>query len=189
MMDSQMSQASDAYPSSILDAESLRSLDCIHFDLTQDFRFHTPDPSSSRQALPSASDSDFTRLALLEPPPLIPEDLRRVGPDRTKAYVLYSDMTRDKFVSWWLETGYGKGKRINWEAKRNAKCWEQFDQVAHRVTGKPGVICNQCNAILDHPATRHSGTSSLNKHMNGPGCRKSLGKQTNILRALQQAVC
>lgn len=112
-----------------------------------------------------------------------------MGPDRTKSYILYSEMSKDAFVAWWLETDFGKKKRIHWDGRRHAKCWEQFEQVAHGKTGKLGVMCTHCRAVLDHPAAGHTGTSSMNKHINGPGCRKSTGKKTNILASMQRAVC
>jgi hypothetical protein len=147
---------------------------------------YTPDPSCSQQTIFSPSDTDFAWPGPLLP---IPESLERVGPDRTKAYILYSEMSKDAFVAWWLETDFGKKKCIHWDGRHHAKCWEQFEQVAHGKTGKPGVMCTHYRAVLDHPASGHTGTSSMNKHINGPGCRKSTGRTTNILASMQRAVC
>ncbi|KAF4213877.1 hypothetical protein CNMCM6805_003710 [Aspergillus fumigatiaffinis] len=109
------------------------------------------------------------------------------GAQAKQTYILYSEMSKDAFVAWWLETDFGKKKRIYWDGRHHAKCWEQFEQVAHGKTGKPGVMCTHCRAVLDHPASGHTGTSSMNKHINGPGCRKSTGRTTNILASMQRA--
>ncbi|KAF4170785.1 hypothetical protein CNMCM8694_004229 [Aspergillus lentulus] len=175
-------QASDAYPSSVPDGDQI---EYPAFDFPQDVQgLYTPDPSCSQQTIFSSSDTDFAWPGPLLP---IPESLERVGPDRTKAYILYSEMSKDAFVAWWLETDFGKKKRIYWDGRHHAKCWEQFEQVAHGKTGKPGVMCTHCRAVLDHPASGHTGTSSMNKHINGPCCRKSTGRTTNILASIQRA--
>jgi hypothetical protein len=80
---------------------------------------------------------------------------------------------------------------MTWDGKR-AKCWEHFDQVALDRNGKPGVMCQQYQKVLDHPGWAHSGTTSMNKHYNGATCRKAAlakGQKPNIKLALEHAVC
>lgn len=96
-------------------------------------------------------------------------------------------MERDAFVSWWLQTDYGMKKRINWDTRHQSACWKQIDQVADAKTGKPAVMCNQCIAVLDHPANCRHGTSSMNKHIKGVNCRK-VARKPNIKQALDHAV-
>jgi hypothetical protein len=60
--------------------------------------------------------------------------------------------------------------------------------VANTKDGKPGVMCKRCRRVLDHPATAHSGTSSMNKHLKGPQCQRGTGKPS-IHKLLVQAVC
>lgn len=69
----------------------------------------------SQEALNSVSDVDFLRS---QTPPLIPSSLDRVGLDRRKLFVLYTDIANDDFVKWWLQTDFGKKKRIRWEISR-----------------------------------------------------------------------
>ncbi|QRD84328.1 hypothetical protein F9C07_2070776, partial [Aspergillus flavus] len=59
--------------------------------------------------LPSISKSNF-----IQPPPSppIPKTLQRVGLDRTKVYILYSNISKNKFVAWWLRIDFGRKKRI-----------------------------------------------------------------------------
>ena len=85
-----------------------------------------------------------------------------------------------EFVKWWLDTGYGKSKRINWDinpTNRRAECWKGFQQVVNAEDGKPGVMCNKCRTVLTHPATNNTGTSSMQKHLDGLRCRKQLPKR------------
>lgn len=106
-------------------------------------------------------------------------------------------MTKE-FVDWWLKTGYGRSKRnLNWDmspTKRRADCWKGFQQVANAKDGKPGVICKRCRTVLAHPATNHTGTSTMQKHLDGPRCKQRLPKQalqgtSSVHQLLSDAVC
>lgn len=178
---SQISQFSDIYSSSIYDGDPVDAL--LSFSNDQ---FPTPDISGSQHTLESASNSDFLTPIT---PPLIPSSLQRIGPGRSPAFILYSEMSKDDFVVWWLETEFGKRKRLNWGGNRTAACWEQFDQVANAKTGKPGVKCRQCQKVLDHPASGRYGTTALNRHLAGPTCRKSTSQKANIKGLLANTVC
>jgi arylamine N-acetyltransferase len=179
---SQMSQFSDPYASSTYQFDQ--------FDLSDNLGLPPPeeyasDLSYSQQTLDSARDSSFTRPSQ---PPSLPDTLQRVGPDKRKAFVLYSDMSKNQFVDWWLTTDFGKQKRIHWDGRHSSQSWQCFDQVAHMTTGEPKVMCNRCAAILDHPQNSRHGTSTMNKHTNGVNCRRSAATQPNIKQLLRDAV-
>lgn len=182
---SQIPQFSDIYPSSIYDGDPANPVDpLLCFPNEQ---FPTPEISESQQTFDTASNSGFLTPI---PPPSIPSSLQRVGPGRSIAFILYSDMSKDDFVAWWLETEFGKTrKRLNWNGNRTATCWEQFDQVADAKTGKPGAMCRQCHKVLDHPANGRYGTTALHRHLAGPTCRKSSTQKGNIKGLLANAVC
>ena len=161
--------------------------DSFYSHFPNNSQLYTPESSGSQDAIVANSDISET---LLSPPP-IPSFLHRVGPDQNQGYVLYThkynEMERDAFVAWWLGTDYGTKKRINWDTRHQSDCWKQFDQVAEVKTGRPAVMCNQCIAVLDHPANSRHGTSSMNKHMKGVNCRKA-SRKPNIKQALNHAV-
>ncbi|KAJ5337448.1 uncharacterized protein N7506_005470 [Penicillium brevicompactum] len=168
---SQLSLFSDAYPSSLYEGDTI---DGLSFPNDQ---FHTPDLSGSQQISESVSNPGFlTPIPLLSVPP----SLERVSPGRSIEFVLYSDMSKDEFVAWWLETEFGRKKRLHWSGKRTAACWQHFDQVANAKTGKPGAKCRQCHKVLDHPANGRYGTTALHRRLAGPTCRKSTSQETNI---------
>jgi hypothetical protein len=174
---SQLSEFSDLY-SSIYEEDQ-----CLH--LPNDAQLFTPESSGSQQAAASVSNSVFVRP---QPLPPIPDILQRVGPTKTKGYILYTDMSKEAFVEWWLQTDFGKKKRIHWDGRHQAECWQHFEQIADGKTGRPGVMCKQCSKVLDHPANGHTGTSSMNKHIKGVNCRKSLTKRPNIKQLIENAV-
>ena len=170
-----MSHSSDIFLSSTYGAPPSDFLEYVA-NSTQ-AQLSSPIPSGSQQ--------------ILYEPPKAPESLKRVCPDRIRTYILYSPEMSDEFVTWWLQTDFGRKKRMTWDGKR-AKCWELFDQVALDKNGKPGVMCQQCQKVLDHPGWAHSGTTSMNKHYNGLTCRKAVsakGLKPNIKLALEHAVC
>lgn len=180
---SQISQFSDIYPSSVYEGDPIDNHQLYFPNKTQ---ICTPEPSRSQQTLDSVSNSGF--LTPIPPPP-IPNTLTRVGPGRSTSFVLYSDMSNDAFVTWWLDTEFGKKKRLNWKATRRASCWDQFEQVADAKTGKPGAMCCQCHKVLDHPANGRYGTTALHRHLAGPTCRNSTTQKANIKGLLTSAVC
>jgi hypothetical protein len=141
---SQLSQFSNAYPSSLNDGDALDNLQ------SDDQQLFNPDLLFSQQSFNSVSDSDFLRPPLPPPPPL-PPSLQRVSPDRRKTYILYTDMTKNDFVAWWLKTDFGRKKRMRWDARQQSDVWKYFDQVAKGDDGEPKVICKRCMKVLDHP--------------------------------------
>lgn len=155
-----------------------------------DFREYLADDASLQLQSPVPStEARPAALPTSEPPPA-PSCLTRICPDRIRVYILYTSKMQNEFVNWWLQTGFGSKKSIAWDTQRSAECWQHFDQVALEKDGKPGVMCQQCRAVLDHPGWAHYGTSSMNKHYNGANCRKiAAGKKPNIKLALEHAVC
>lgn len=156
---SQLSLFSDAYPSSLYEGDTI---DGLSFPNDQ---FHNPVLSGSQQTSDSVSNPGFLTPI---PPPSVPPSLERVGPGRSIEFVLYSDMSKDEFVAWWLETEFGRKKRLHWSGNRTAACWQHFDQVSNAKTGKPGAKCRQCHKVLDHPANGRYGTTALHRHLAGP---------------------
>jgi hypothetical protein len=170
-----MSQFSDIYSSSIYDGDPVAN-DPFHPLLNEPL----PTPEDT------TSNSGFLTPVL---PPLIPPSLQRVGPGRSTAFVLFDKMSKDDFVAWWLETDFGKTKKIHWGSNRTAKCWEHFDEVADVRSGKPGAKCRKCHKVLDHPGHSRYGTTALNRHMAGPTCKNSTTQKGNIKGLLATAVC
>jgi hypothetical protein len=177
---SQLSLFSYAYPSSVYEGDTI---DGLSFPNDQ---FHNPDSSGSQQTSDSVSNPGFLTPI---PPPSVPPSLDRVGPGRSIEFVLYFDMSKDEFVAWWLETEFGRKKRLHWSGNRTAACWQHVDQVANAKTGKPGAKCRQCHKVLDHPANGRYGTTALHRHLAGPTCRKSTRQKSNIKGLLINAVC
>ena len=185
------SQFSDAYSSSLYDSEIVDNPTCL---LSTDQQIFTPEPSGSQQTFDSF-DPEFLRPL---PPLTVPACLIRVGPDRRKGFVQYTDMTSDDFVRWWLQTDCGRKRRIRWDSKHQSEAWNSFEQVASGTDGAPKIMCKRCAQILEHPqticertGTRH-GTSTMSKHLKGAGCRKAIGKQAqkqDIKRFMQDTVC
>jgi hypothetical protein len=178
-----MSQFSDIYSSSIYDGDPAAN-DPFHPSLNEPLP--TTKISRSQQSFDTTLNSGFLTPV---PPPLIPPSLQRVGPGRSTAFVLFDEMSKDDFVTWWLETDFGKTKKINWGSIRTAKCWEHFDQVADAKTGKPGAKCRKCHKVLDHPGNSRYGTTALNRHIAGPTCKNSTTQKGNIKGLLANAVC
>ncbi|KAF7597516.1 hypothetical protein BBP40_003763 [Aspergillus hancockii] len=42
-------------------------------------------------------------------------------------------------------------------------------------------MCKRCRAVLEHPASAHSGASSMNKHLKGPQCQRGTGPEDACL--------
>ena len=85
-----------------------------------------------------------------------------------------------EFVDWWLKTGYSRSKQnLNWDispTKRRADCWKGFQQVVNTKDGKLGVMCKRCRTVLAYLTTNHTGTSTIQKHLDGPRCRQRVPK-------------
>ncbi|KAJ6041643.1 hypothetical protein N7460_007033 [Penicillium canescens] len=154
----------------------------------------TPDLSESQETLPSF-DTDFLQLSL---PPTLPSPFTRVGPGRNKAYFLYDEMLHNDWVSWWLETGFGKKGHIPWDAKHQSSTWDAFHQVANSSDGAAKAMCKRCGQLLEHPnfvretkdgKKQRQGTSTMKGHLTSTGCiRASQDQGTNITRFLQPKV-
>ena len=179
MSQSQRSQFSKNYPSS-LDAFDNTSISLPPSDGLQLF---ARDSTPTRQF-------NFTQSTPLGPLLRPPEILERVGPRNKKNYVLWTEMVNDEFIAWWLNIGYGsQTKRNIFEGKHQSECWQHFYQVAASQDGSPKVMCNTCDYILSHPADRHRGTSSINKHyLSGVNCRKLLPPSKDIRKLIQDEV-
>ncbi|EED11521.1 conserved hypothetical protein [Talaromyces stipitatus ATCC 10500] len=176
MSHSQCTQISDNYPPSLGISDDT-SVSLCPSDGLQPF---TPDLTYTHQF-------NFTQPAPLLPPP---ETLERVGPRNKKIYVLWTEMVNDDFVTWWLSTEYGSQMKRNiFEGKHQSECWQHFHQVAAIQDGSPKVMYKVCNHILSHPADRHRGTSSMNKHYSsGVNCRKSVPVSKDIKRLIQDGM-
>ncbi|KAB8227108.1 uncharacterized protein BDW43DRAFT_317149 [Aspergillus alliaceus] len=117
MSQSQISQFSDNYPSSIYKDTPLDNYPLFLSDDPQPF---IPDASYSQQTPASTPDTEFTRPPV---PPSIPSTLERVGPEKQKTYLLWTEMVNDEFVAWWLKTEFGsRMKRNIYENKHQAEC-------------------------------------------------------------------
>jgi hypothetical protein len=180
---SQLSLFSDAGPSSLPGSDFPDHLSSITSD-----NLLTPDLSYSHIAASSTSNPE------IPPPLIIPPSLQRVGPDRRKAWVLWTEMNKDDFVVWWIQTQYPNNdhnKKIDWEAKKKSPYWESYDQVAHHITGEPQVMCRRCGKIIPHPQQTSNGTNSMKRHLEGAKCAKAAHdsrRQQNIQDSLQFAV-
>ena len=166
MSQSQISQFSDNYASSICEDASLGSFPSLSSDFPQSF---IPDVSYDQQTSDSTSITEFARPPI---PPPIPSTLERVGPQKQKNYLLWTEMVNNEFVAWWLNTEFGSQMKWNiFENKCQAEYWKHFHQVASIQDGSPKVMCKICDQILNHPANGHRGTSSMNKHfLQGVNC-------------------
>ena len=82
----------------------------------------------------------------------------------------------------WLQTQYatveGNDKRINWKSKHSSEVWENFDQVAHQLTGEAKVMCRRCGKILPHPQEKGDGTNSMKRHLGSNSCRRVTSDQS-----------
>jgi hypothetical protein len=185
MSQSQISQFSDNYPSSIYEDTPLDTFPFLSSDGPQSF---IPDASYGQQTPASTPDTESTQPPV---PPSIPNSLERVGPEKQKNYLLWTEMVNDEFVVWWQKTEFGsRMKRNIFENKRQAECWKHFHQVASIQDGYPKVMCKTCGKILNHPANGHRGTSSMNKHFSqGVNCRRVAPRSQDIRRLMQEGVC
>ncbi|KAJ5556553.1 hypothetical protein N7494_000468 [Penicillium frequentans] len=185
-----MSQIIDVYGYASSSFEGL-PLDALQY-LTPDDTRSQPE---SQSHLPSESQLDSVpdlpdllgNQVRSRAGPRAPDTLTRIKPDSINAYIVFTTDMSAEFVKWWLRTDFGKKKRLNWEVSRRADCWTGFQQVAHAKDGKPGVICNRCRTVLSHPATNHTGNSSMQKHLDGPKCRQRITKKGNIQQLLSDA--
>ncbi|KAJ5685107.1 hypothetical protein N7536_007726 [Penicillium majusculum] len=130
---------------------------------------------------------NFTRPTV---PLLIPDTLERVGPFGKRKYILWTEMMNEDFVAWWLKTEYGSAiKRNIFDGKRQASAWDHFHQVAAIHDGSPKVMCKSCDHVLAHPADRHRGTSTMNRHHSqAAACQKGKRISQDIRKIISNGV-
>ncbi|KAJ6001218.1 hypothetical protein N7481_001627 [Penicillium waksmanii] len=178
MSQSQDSQFSDNYSSSIFEDNPLDNLTFLSSDGLQPFN---PDTLYGQSTPDSTPNLGFARPAL---PPSIPETLEHVGPQKKKIYVLWTDMVNDEFVAWWLKTEYGSQTKRNIFESRLLGAFSPGSCYSGWIPAK--VMCRTCDHILSHPADRHRGTSSMNKHYSqGVNCRKLAPRSQDIRRLIR----
>jgi hypothetical protein len=164
-----MSQLSDIYPSLFYEVDPLDNTSCFSLDNLQVFTFDIL--SSSQQIITPTINTSFLLSHT------IPESLQRVGPHRTKEWILYSEMNKDDFVTWWVGTQAGTlKKKIRWNGEGHLlDIWKDFNQVAYHLTGEAKIMCQQCGKILEHPNHQSTRTKSLRRHILRTTCQKSGG--------------
>lgn len=192
-----MSQQSDIYSSSLYEGDPIAAFNLqptqatltetpsssyVNSDSLPRF---TPQSNFDQQLLISASDSDFSHS------PAIPGSLTSIRPDRFTEFVLYTNMNKEEFVNWWLQTTYGKNpgaKTFNWDRTGHlSEVWKHFDQIASVTDGFPKVKCQRCGKIFNHPGHTKGGTSSMGRHLKGEKCRRAaVQPQQSSIRQLMQ---
>lgn len=179
---SQFSQFSVAGPSSLYQSDPIDPLTDIELD---DSSFITGSSSYQRTQYPTLS-SEFT------PPLALPPTLERFGSDRKKPWVKYTEMNKNDFVIWWLQTEAAtaigsRQKKMRWDAKHSAEIWQHFDQVANYITGEAMVMCRRCGKTIPHPGRTANGTNSMNRHFMAGTCIKA-ANNTARQKTLQQSI-
>lgn len=164
---SQFSLFPDAGPSSVPASDPPDR----YYPESDDLQLFTPILSCSEQTIASAPESEFLQ------PVYAPLSLQRVGPDRKKSFVLYSEMSKNEFINWWLQTQNGSQpdlqRRIRWNAKRISDAWKHFDQVAHHISGELMIMCRLCGVTLPHLNRTANGTNTMKRHPEIEKCRKA----------------
>ncbi|KAJ5873383.1 uncharacterized protein N7473_013256 [Penicillium subrubescens] len=124
----------------------------------------TPDFATSSQQTVDSIDSDPSSDRSISLP--------RVGPGRSKAYVLYDSMVHTEWICC------------------TAGIWEHYYLVASVTDGSPKLMCQRCSQILEHPymlraqgSGRH-GTSTMIRHYKAPMTKNPEFSQENWEREL-----
>jgi hypothetical protein len=97
-------------------------------------------------------------------------------------YLLYNPGLHDQFYKWWETTQWVKNYHSHpdtskpyhlpsWSSKRNSIFWNDFNEVIHKTSGKPMVVCQLCQSFLEHPHTKRSGTHGLQIHVKSKQCK------------------
>jgi hypothetical protein len=100
-------------------------------------------------------------------------------------------MNKDDFILWWVQTQAETPKQFRWDTKRTSPAWDNFDQVAHFITGEPKVLCRKCGKTFAHPQSTSNGTNTMNRHTKSGECREiaaNRAKQQSIQESLLSAV-
>jgi hypothetical protein len=172
-----MSQFSDAFSSSVYRGPFLDYFEYVSNDIPLQLQSLSP---GRQPTLTPISES-----------PQAPNYLTCICPDKIRIFILYTPKIKQEYVVWWILTTYGSKKKIQWDAKRDADCWKNYDQVAHEKDEKPGIMCYNYRKVLDHPRWANHGTSSMNKHYMKFNCQKAAkntGKKLNIKLTMEHAV-
>lgn len=184
-MSQSQSQHSDFLPSLEQETDHLSYL-------TPLYHLATPTDGILSSCPIEGSESDFVRPSN----PSFPASFTRVGPGRTKDFLLYDNMAHTDWVDWWLQTDFGQKSNLKWDTNRNADIWTHFDQVASHKDGAPKVMCKRCTRILEHPAATLPngktlyGTSTMSKHIKTSACQKAkANSKEDISRFLKAKVC
>jgi hypothetical protein len=181
---SQFDQLSDAGPSSQALSDIPDQADLAF--LYSDDQSLTYEQFDSQQTATSAPGSEFIT------PFSAPLTLERGGPLNKKFWVIRTDMNKDEFIHWWVQTQADETqKRIRWDAKRTSTAWDNFEQVAHFITGEPKVLCRKCGITLPHPQSTANGTNSMKRHITAGKCQrvaKDRSSQRNIHETMELAV-
>lgn len=179
---SQFSQFSDTGPSSPYQSDPVDPLTDLELD---DISFKAGSSSYQRTQHPTLA-SEFT------PPLALPPTLERFGSDRKKPWVKYTEMNKNDFVIWWLQTEAAttigsRQKKMRWETKHSAEIWQHFDQVANYITGEAMVMCRRCGKTIPHPGRTTNGINSMNRHFMAGTCIKA-ANNTARQKTLQQSI-
>ncbi|KAL4732868.1 hypothetical protein BDV11DRAFT_176238 [Aspergillus similis] len=105
-----MSQLSNIYPSS--------SYDVVLTDTFSTSGLHSDGPLLTTAKVPFIEEPAFNANTDLCQPIIIPFSLTRVGPGRRKDYILNNSISKDDFITWWLQTTHGKdlgGQKFKWD--------------------------------------------------------------------------
>lgn len=156
-----MSQQSDIYSAPLCEDESIATFTPQHalteprsssFINSVSLEPISSEPSFSQPFPTSTTDSDFVHSLA------IPPSLTRIRADRFTEFVLYTNMDKEVFINWWLQTTYGKrpeAKTFNWDRTGHlSDVWRHFDQIASVTDGFPKVKCQRCGRLFDHPGQR-----------------------------------
>jgi len=106
----------------------------------------------------------------------IPSWLQRIGPFRSKAYILYDEMGDTEVLGWGIGTCSGNNRSIKWDSAHLSQARGGFPQVVHSSDGAPKIICKRCGQILQHPQSVRNGkgvrqgTATTGKHLQLPRC-------------------
>ncbi|KAJ5780736.1 hypothetical protein N7457_005896, partial [Penicillium paradoxum] len=108
------------------------------------------------------------------------EPFQRVGLGRKGQYFLYNGINHRDW------TDYGSHNTISWESPHGSasETWKYFEQAAYTDTGKPKVICKNCDIILEHPSSGRKdasgkvsryGTTTITRHLQTIAYQKAVG--------------
>ena len=179
---SQFSQFSNIRPSSLYESDLIDPLANFESDSISIIA----GSSSNQQTTALTPVSEFI------PPPTLPSTLECFGPDRKKLWVKYTEMYKDDFIIWWLQTECStktrpNQRRMRWDTKYSANIWQHFDQVAHYITSEPMVMCQRCGKTLLHPQQTANGTNSMKHYFTARKCIQA-GNSATRQQILQQTI-